>query len=569
MKKRIFSLVLALMLALSLLPMAALAASGEASDIEENEEVAVEPTEASEEPVALEGASGEVTEVDSSTTDEPSVQSVSETEIPQEGGASGLPAIPYVDPTNENPNQECSSYTAVTSATNTWGEDGKDTWYVVNENATINNVVTVKGNVHLILCDGKKLEINGGAYGIDGTGSLTIYGQSGTGELEATGSSGVATSYGIRVGSLTVNGGVVTATGGSATEANGSAYSYGIYVCENGALTITGGTVTATGGTAKAFYAAGSYGIYMNDNTNLNITGGTVRATGSTATAEHDGSTYYAVNAISYGISAIGYSTGFNITNSTVTATGNAATAKFFAGSCGISASGYGTGLNITNSTVTTTGGEATGNSANSYGIYAYANLTVTNSTVTATGGAAEEDFDIYIFVLGGSLQLSGGEVKSARADGAVRVSARIKVSNGAMKLTEGSLLYSAEVSEGVALGDLLADGCAYWKTVWLDWKETESGIMELEGLTQLAYDLNLNSGSGCLYYVKPCTHSTTDSVCAYCGKDFTPTPTPVPTATPAPKAPNTGDEANVVLWLVLATVSVFGVAVMGRKKVR
>lgn len=52
------------------------------------------------------------------------------------------------------------------------------------------------------------------------------------------------------------------------------------------------------------------------------------------------------------------------------------------------------------------------------------------------------------------------------------------------------------------------------------------------------------------------------------------PTSTPTATATPAPTAkpaqsPKTGDEANVVLWLALAMVSVMGIAVVGRKKVK
>ena len=72
----------------------------------------------------------------------------------------------------------------------TLGSDGETTWYVVNSNVNY-RVITLIGNVNIILCDDKTMTADGsaasaisGKYGYNN--SLTIYGQSaGTGKLVA------------------------------------------------------------------------------------------------------------------------------------------------------------------------------------------------------------------------------------------------------------------------------------------------------------------------------------------------------------------------------------------------
>ena len=49
-------------------------------------------------------------------------------------------------------------------------------WYVVNDDVTIDQLVTVTGDVHLILKDGYTLTASQGINVTD-TNSLTIYGQ--------------------------------------------------------------------------------------------------------------------------------------------------------------------------------------------------------------------------------------------------------------------------------------------------------------------------------------------------------------------------------------------------------
>ena len=141
--------------------------------------------------------------------------------------------------------------------------------------------------------------------GIYGEGGLIITGE---GQLTATGGDGKGSSGGIFVnsyydsnsgtsvsGRLTISGGTVTATGGTAAQ-----ISCGIYSPDG--VTIKGGTVTATGGETTEV-SWGSYGICAYDD--MDISGGTVTATGGTAE-------------YSYGISAYGVT----ISGGTVTATG-------------------------------------------------------------------------------------------------------------------------------------------------------------------------------------------------------------------------------------------------------
>ena len=119
----------------------------------------------------------------------------------------------------------------------TLGSDGETTWYVVNSNVNY-RVITLIGNVNIILCDDKTMTADGsaasaisGKYGYNN--SLTIYGQSaGTGKLVAQCGEG----NGISSGAITINGGTVDATGGDDSAINAS-----------GDITINGGNVSATG----------------------------------------------------------------------------------------------------------------------------------------------------------------------------------------------------------------------------------------------------------------------------------------------------------------------------------
>ena len=175
----------------------------------------------------------------------------------------------------------CSSYTVVGSGTTTWNAG----WYVVNGNVTINSSVTTSsGIVHLILCDGANLTINGPDCALGGQAELIIYGQSsGTGELQvhcptqggsAIGCSGGLTinggkltadeGYGVLIGSgnMTINGGELTANGNDC----------GVLI-NSGNMTINGGKLTAHGG---------AHGVWIYSNSeNMTINDGIVNAKGN------------------------------------------------------------------------------------------------------------------------------------------------------------------------------------------------------------------------------------------------------------------------------------------------
>ena len=180
------------------------------------------------------------------------------------------------------------------------GNEDEMTWYVVTGDINYDDMLTIKGDVHLILYDGKTMTVDGkNKYnnGISLDGTLTIYGQT----------------YG--TGTLNVNG-----------------YYYGIYTeDEKCDLTICGGTVTATGDKS---------GIYT-ESCDLTIKGGTVNATGTGTDGvgidvRDRGSVTFS-GSIDHGIQFGG----------TVTATG---------GKSGIAASGK-SGITLSGGTVTANGG--------------------------------------------------------------------------------------------------------------------------------------------------------------------------------------------------------------------
>ena len=142
-------------------------------------------------------------------------------------------------------------------------------------------------------------------YGIEGLGNLTIQG---TGKLDVTSGTTSRTAYdsfGIRAYAVTIKSGTVIAKGGTAQMTEGS-MSGGIYgsnyitieggiveatggaawrscgfnIVALGTMNISGGTVTATGGMSTA---NGSYGIYTNYSAYVNITGGSLIAKAGSA----------------------------------------------------------------------------------------------------------------------------------------------------------------------------------------------------------------------------------------------------------------------------------------------
>ena len=147
-------------------------------------------------------------------------------------------------------------------------------WYVVKNDVTIENRVTVNGNVHLILADGAHLNAKQGIDVSEGH-SLTIYGQSeavtgSTGKIEANGEDGNAGIGGITGkdgGSIKITGGII--------EANGKTSGAGIGGGDRGRckVTITGGDIKASSETGAGIGAG-----LLGRGGNITITGGSIKA---------------------------------------------------------------------------------------------------------------------------------------------------------------------------------------------------------------------------------------------------------------------------------------------------
>ena len=158
----------------------------------------------------------------------------------------------------------------VTGSAKTWnGTNGKDGWYIVSGTVTISDLITVTGDVKLILCDSAKLTATKGINVTQGN-SLTIYAQSTEnkkGKLIATGSAeqagiGSGIQYDGNNKRLTLPGGTIKIYGGE-VEATGGQYAAGIgggWYCRGGNIVLGGGTISATGGEDAAGIGGGFKG---------------------------------------------------------------------------------------------------------------------------------------------------------------------------------------------------------------------------------------------------------------------------------------------------------------------
>ena len=191
------------------------------------------------------------------------------------------------------------------------GSGASKGWYAVTEGVTISSRITVSGTVNLILCDSTTLKATKGINVRSGN-TLNIYAQSdgkSQGALQATTSdhSGIGSDLRQNSGTITINGGMITATtsdwgagigggnkgsngtvtinGGIVTATCNSGYGAGIGGGESG----SGGTVIINGGIVTASCNKGNYGAYA-----TGIGGGNGGGNGTLTVA--DGLTVYGGN---------------------------------------------------------------------------------------------------------------------------------------------------------------------------------------------------------------------------------------------------------------------------------
>ena len=121
--------------------------------------------------------------------------------------------VNYIDAEgNEAFYSSCLPFSTITSKSDVTLNSG---WYVLDVTIHYNIPINVDGNVNLILADGYTLTANAGIGMASSTNSLTIYGQNRqTGCINATGSTDHA-GIGTSAGTISINGGIINATGGS------------------------------------------------------------------------------------------------------------------------------------------------------------------------------------------------------------------------------------------------------------------------------------------------------------------------------------------------------------------
>lgn len=270
-----------------------------------------------------------------------------------------------------------SSYTTINSG-----------WYAVKDEITANSRITVSGEVHLVLEDNCNLTVNGGITVNDNdndvtnlsSNALTIYAQS-TDEStmgRLTANNSISGQWGAGIGStnyngagkITINGGIIEASGGCQSAGIGGASGGGC-----GTITINGGIITATAGSEDIGGNAGGAGIGCGNSG----TGGTICINGGTVDAKGAGKG-----------SGIGSGENYPDTSfvSNITINGGNVTAAGGENAAGIGCGSNGSVSNITISggKVTATGGSlAAGIGSGSYG--SVDNITVSGGTVIAKGG--------------------------------------------------------------------------------------------------------------------------------------------------------------------------------------
>ena len=167
----------------------------------------------------------------------------------------------------------------VTSGTTTM----TDATYVVNSNVTITSRITISGTVTLVLTDGYTLTAEKGIE-LSAGQTLTINGgTANSGRLVINGCSvGDAGIGAVAVGTLVINGGNITVTGGLEAAGIGGSFNN----TSGGSITINGGIVTAQGGKFAAAIGGGGYdpaqGTHLGLCGTIAINGGKVTALGGT-----------------------------------------------------------------------------------------------------------------------------------------------------------------------------------------------------------------------------------------------------------------------------------------------
>ena len=342
--------------------------------------------------------------------------------------------ISYVD--ENGTSKDCDDYSFVRSNDTTWTG-----WVVASTDLTIDSRVNVSGTANLILMDGKTLTVTNGIQVGEGS-TLNIYSQSeNTGALAAgnpqntynTGIGGNKSSN--NAGTITINGGKITAIGGYDSAGIG-----GASLAKAGTITIQGkADVTATSGKGAAGIGTAPGGI-----------GGSVTITGN-AKVNAIGTEDSSGGGAGIGGGRNGYCDSIIISGGTVTATSSYSSAAI-----GTSKSGKGGTISITGGNITATGIKGSsvgiGGQCNSVTIGGTAVVTATGNTNNAgIGGFEGDSADILVNIEGGTVKAYSSGNSGAAAIGSgnkAKGKTTINISGGTIE-AYGNAVYGVGIGGG------------------------------------------------------------------------------------------------------------------------
>ena len=380
--------------------------------------------------------------------------------------------------------------------------------YMVKNDVVVNKRVNIVGNVDLVLCDGATLTIPKGIR-LNGENSLTIWGEEkNSGRLVIEGvlsnNAGIGGNSLESAGSLTVNGGSISVTGG----VSGAGIGGGLRG-SGGAVTVNGGSVNVNGG----HRGAGIGGGFGGSGYTVTINGGTVTAYGG-----DDGA----------GIGSGWGGGSYSHTGGTVTVNGGTVNATG-----GAYAAGIGGGFGGRGGTVTINGGKVTaygGYDASGVGGGAYCscdNIIVNGGTVSAYGGtngaAIGSGYKCQaaagtIIINGGNVTASGGSDAASIGGGSESYGADVIIAGGSVSLIRGDSF--SPIGQGKEAGDDAQGGLTLGSNTkgkymrvgvvsgeTVDWVPAETRIVKLREVN--APDL----------VIQECTdHDFVNGACRYCG---------------------------------------------------
>ena len=366
--------------------------------------------------------------------------------------------------------KNCDSAEAVTSEVTSWGTAGQESWYVANGDITMENQVTVKGTVHLILADNCNLKIEpvneknkyvGGISVSNSTSHLYIHAQSdgsAQGKLVCKYTADTPTRYPALggAGDVTIDGGDITCEGYDGAGIGGTGY---------GSRRSTIGTVTSNGGTITATNIG--HGAAIGSGTNFNGTGPVVVVINSgtiNATSKYGAG-------IGGGTSSAGAVT-ITITGGDITATGGGRGAGIGSGQ-----QSTGTSINISGGKITAAntrqiskdvaGGAGIGGGQQSTGTII--NISGGEINATGTGGAGigggcgKDGF-------GNDITITGGLVKAVSQMGSGigpgYCSDTSDVEEESLTIENSPLIFASSGSGGMEKGIYKQDGSVAWSNI-------------------------------------------------------------------------------------------------------